>query len=473
MIRMSGRAALVAALVAVLTLVGGGGAVAYWSVSAQVEAAAATASVGLSQTVHPSVETTPLKVTYSSSNLTAAGAVTVVNTGTREADYSITLAPQSPTAPGLPGAITVAVAQVVSVDACTPTTALTAPQTGTLSSTPGFTAHGAVDAGGTIFLCVQTSLSAAGATAYANASTGVSMTTELEYAPLDEWMLDTSFSFTQSVGSSLLFFTDSSARYKIYNDGRCVLKHGSDMLGRGSGSDCNYAEGEWRIAPLSDGTFVIGRAQNGNPLTAPQWTAVAPAADATTLLRNASGQSEQRWRISSASGSGYTFESVRYPGTCLTVGEGLWYGPNLGEARKIVLSNCNGSAAQVFAIDQIGDPLGEPEVMTCSGSGSYLGLQFPRDELYYQETVHRVFFAHADSPSNRVPYAYTVNPGSPQVQLYASDSALSTALNAVGTGRVWIYVQAQIAGGSWHDAGVGQIRTTGSGSSLSLMCGWQ
>lgn len=475
MIRLRGsrRVTLIAVLAAALTLVGGGGAVAYWSVTAQLEAAAVTATIGLTQTVHPDAASTPLNVTYSAANLTAAGAVTVVNTGSREADYRIALTTQSQTAAGLPAAISAAVAPVADAASCTPTTMLSAPQTGTLSSTGAFSAGGEVAAGATLVLCVQTSLSATGATTHQNASTVLALQTQLEYAPLAAWTLTgTSVVFTQSVGSSLLFFTDDSARYRVFHDGRCVEKHDPDLLGRSTGSACNRDIGEWRISPVGDGTFTVGRARNGAAL-AVQWTAVAPAAGATTRLAAAAPQSDQRWRISSVSEMGYRFESVKHPGTCLTLGEGLWHGPNLGGARKIVLATCDGGAAQEFTFEQLGDPLGEPEIMSCQGGGgSYLGLEYARDELYYQETVHRVFFAHADTASTRVPFASAVNPGSPQVHLNTSESTLRSAVNAVGAGNIWVYVQAQIAGGSWNDAGVGKFRAAINGSTVTLSCGW-
>jgi hypothetical protein len=76
--RSRSRLSLLAGLTAFFTLVGGGGALALWSTSASVTSSAAAATTGLTQTLQTG---DPLKVIYSSTVLSAAGAVTIANTG--------------------------------------------------------------------------------------------------------------------------------------------------------------------------------------------------------------------------------------------------------------------------------------------------------------------------------------------------------------------------------------------------------
>ncbi len=193
MTRRSRRTAIIAGITVFLTLVGGGGAVAYWSAQAQLHATTGVAMTGLVQTA----PTAPLTVTYSASTLKAAGPVTIQNTGSRSAGYALSLWSTSTTNAGLPGAISVAVAPVANTGACTAAASLSSPQTGTASS---FTATGTVAAGASVVLCVQTSMASGDITTYGGASAGLRLRTALEYAPSDAWRVTGSaVGFTQSV----------------------------------------------------------------------------------------------------------------------------------------------------------------------------------------------------------------------------------------------------------------------------------
>ena len=197
MIRHPRRTALIAGLTAILTLGGGGSAAAYWTAQAQLQGSVGVATTGLVQTA----PTTTLAVTYSSTTLKAAAPITVKNTGSRAASYAVTLRSVSATNAGLPGAITVAVAPVADAAACTTTTSLTSPQTGTLAAT--FTATGNVAAGASVVLCVQTSMTSAGVTTYSNASTVLGLRSSLEYAAADAWRVTgAEVTFTQTVATA-------------------------------------------------------------------------------------------------------------------------------------------------------------------------------------------------------------------------------------------------------------------------------
>ncbi len=190
------RTALIAGLALFLVLAGGSGAAAYWSAQASVPATASTARIGLAQTA----ATSTLAGAYSSTALRFAGSITVQNTGSRGAAYTVALTPSSATVAGLPGAIAVAAAPVANTAACTATTALSSPQAGTASA---FAATGTIPAGGTVVLCVQTSMTTANVSAFAGASTVMRLRASLEYAPTAAWRLSgAEAAFTQSVSAA-------------------------------------------------------------------------------------------------------------------------------------------------------------------------------------------------------------------------------------------------------------------------------
>ena len=93
-----------------------------------------------------------------------AGSITLQNTGSRTAAYTVALSPSSATAAGLPGAIAVAAAPVANAAACGATAALASPQ---------------------------------------GASTALRLRASLEYAPTAAWRLSgAELPFTQTVSAA-------------------------------------------------------------------------------------------------------------------------------------------------------------------------------------------------------------------------------------------------------------------------------
>ncbi|MFT3798144.1 hypothetical protein [Microbacterium sp.] len=319
MTRWSWRMSVLAGAVAVLTLAGGGGAAAYWSAQAQVEATAAAASTGLVQTV----QSTPLTVTYSSSLRVAAGAVTVQNTGSRGAAYSLSLSAASATSAGLPGAITVAAAVVASAAACTTTATLSGAQTGTASS---FTATGTVAAGASVVVCLQTSMTAADVTTYGGASASLSVRTGLEYAAADAWR----------VSGAAVTFTQQVAQSQFVPDGTAMTCNDNN----GWNLDLWFTE----ATPTSGISYRFFLARESTPTTRvayspatdpnPWWTAVQVApgnASLQSYLSSANGAMGNTWLFveRSTAGSGGPWTQIAYGKfRTATLAEGLrtWCG---------------------------------------------------------------------------------------------------------------------------------------------------
>lgn len=472
MIRLKGsrRVALIAALAVVLTLVGGGGAVAYWSASAQLGASVATAKTGITQTVHPDAGSTPLNVTYSAETRSAAGAVSVQNIGSREATYSIVIGPDESS--DLSAAISVAVAPVAAWEACTPEAVLVNPTTGTLG-TAGFTATGEVAAGATVILCVQTSMSAGDVTAHADQTTELALGTQLAYADSAAWTLSgMTVTFTQSVGSSLLFDTDGTARYLVSNDGICIVRYADPVLARDPGCNDGIWDAQWRVSQIDGGHFHISAAQNtSTELNAPRWTAAAPtAADPRMRTTAATESDDQRWIIASVASDEYRIESVEYRGLCATIGGPVW-----GDSRlRLVLTECDNSRVdQRFTFEQIGITGGDPAQMTCTGAQWSLALSFPPNDNYGQEVSYRVDMARASSPDLRMTFD-GVPTGSIPTLYVGPTQVASLANSGDGTlGEIILRVEQRVtANGEWNLVAIGKIRSgLNEWGNLNVWCG--
>jgi len=414
-----GRLAALAALTAVLTVAGGGGAVALWSASAQLAVAGGAATTGIAQTVHPTAATTPLAVEYGAGSLTAAGAVTIANTGSRPAVYSLSLIAASATAAGLPGAIAVAVAPVASAAACTVGAALVAPATGSLSTTAAVTATGSLPAGQSVVLCVQTTLPAAQLAAFGGQSLVVSGGSSLVYAPGAAWTASAApFAFTQSVGqvAAPLFFTSPVGRYYVYSShwsssAQQLVGAGQICTAGGTVYPARYAPScsgddwikQWRIqrVPGSASKFHIVEARNGyNQPNTPRWTYMGTS---TAIQKSApSASPDQEWTIQlRADGHSYRIVAANATGPgggplCVSIGGPVWSPPT---PELLVMTSCDDAlASQGFSFELKPTPLppadgfpgGYP--IGCTGSDSWRTLSWPRSVNYEQEVNYRVLW---------------------------------------------------------------------------------
>lgn len=480
------RLGLIAAGTALLMLIGGTGAFAYWFASSQLAVSGSSATVGIEQVVHPAGDSqTPLAATYSASALTAAGAVSITNTGSREAVYSLALQAASATEPSLPGAIIVAVAPVANEAMCTPDAALSDPVTGALSAESAVTATGEAAAGATVILCVQTSISAATAAEHQGEELSITLQSLMEYAPYDAWRLGApAVTFSQSLAAELpsgpaAFVPDESARYHALHEGIRICRmnaNGTIALARNQG--CSDWESEWRLTRAESGSLRIWWSNNNNPddQSLRLWTAVPPG-DSPLTAADSTNSDAQRWFITE-SAEGMHIESAQYPGFCATIGAGLWNPPQ--NPFKVILAACDDLApSQLFDFAMIGNPHPATQTPVCTGSpGFFLNLAFSDNAPYQGETVYRAFFARESTPTVRVPYPIGSTTGWTTVfQVAYTAPALHDYVNATegGLGNTWVYVERQVGNtGIWTLAAEAQIRiAVGAYDPLAVNCGWQ
>lgn len=185
------RARWIAVLTALLLLIGTSSAAAYWAATAGVQAEASAADVGLEQelllTGEPPIS--PLSGTYAAENSTLAGAVSITNTGTRAADYTLTVRKGSSGNSDLAGAIQVAATPVTSSEKCTPGALLAGATIGALPLTIEGT--GKIEAGTSSIVCVETSLAADDISRFADQQVELEISTALEYAAEEQWKIGT------------------------------------------------------------------------------------------------------------------------------------------------------------------------------------------------------------------------------------------------------------------------------------------
>jgi hypothetical protein len=132
-------------------------------------------------------QTQPLKLdaTYSAGTLWAADAVTITNTGNRDASVQTTVSAAN--SQDLSKALDVRIAEVASAEACTPQAGLTGAVTGGIGLS--YAPQKKLPAGQSIIVCVQTSLTPQKLFSLPAGSAQVSVTSRLTYATGAEWTL--------------------------------------------------------------------------------------------------------------------------------------------------------------------------------------------------------------------------------------------------------------------------------------------
>ena len=173
-------------LTAILVLLGAGTATAYWTARAQVTEAASAAHVGLEQTLSTRDGGSSLATTYSTDALTAAGTVTLENTGSREGTYSLAISPAEASDATLAAALRISAAPHTDGAGCVAGSAESGGPTGVLP----FAATGQLDAGESIELCVQTSLAARDLPRFAGEELSLQIDSTLTYAEADAWRVE-------------------------------------------------------------------------------------------------------------------------------------------------------------------------------------------------------------------------------------------------------------------------------------------
>lgn len=178
---ITARAKLVAAVTALLIVLGAGSAAAYWTASAQLDGTAKAAQPKLSQ-----IDTlSGLAKEYTAGALTTAGTTVIRNDSTAPA-RSYTLTVDAPSSTRLSAALTVSISEVDDAAKCRPDAILPALAKGRLPlklvaqrNFPG--------EGSSVILCVQTSLPANDVFLYGGERAGITVISSLSYAAGDKW----------------------------------------------------------------------------------------------------------------------------------------------------------------------------------------------------------------------------------------------------------------------------------------------
>ena len=196
-----GRLALLAGALALLAAAGAGAAWAAITDPLGLAVSASAATPGIAQTNGVSA----LNFTYdeAASAYSTAGAVTIQNTGTREASYRLSLTPHDATVPDLPARISVAVGSVASAGACSATATLANPQTGTLASAFVYSSASVplqLAPGASVVLCVRTTFDSSVIGSYGSTSLQIDLAGSLVYAAGASWTVAaTAATVTQQV----------------------------------------------------------------------------------------------------------------------------------------------------------------------------------------------------------------------------------------------------------------------------------
>lgn len=486
------RARRLTVTILVLVLVGAGTAAAYWTATTQLSTTASSTAVGLEQAMLPHGGESPLEVTFTSETVTAAGAVALTNTGSREAEYSLIIDATSTGAPALPAALRLAAGALAAGQECTP--GFSDETTGT--GAEPLTLTGSLEAGATIELCLTTTLTAEAIAAHFDQTITLSLTSSLRYAAGEAWTVRAGPArITQTVGPrestpeqpstpGTSDFVSDGARYRLLHGGACIqhTEVGSTHHAVLE-TACNGTQSQWRLTPAGDGTYTIDWATNTKPgeLAQPRWTATG--AGESIAFADARGEdAAQRWIVSAVGENQYRLESVAYPGQVLTVGDALWNSSDTG-FRRLSLEPAADLSSQAFTLDRVGNPFPALETMTTRADGPWeVQLGFTRntgngrDTGYDQELSYRVFLAPERDPDARMEHPAGALTGT-TVQ-FTPDSVKEYAQSSQGGyGNSWVHIEQKLPGGEWTPAAVGKIHispaTAEASQAMGVYAGWR
>jgi len=456
------RTAVLAGAVAFLTVAGAGIAYAATTSPLDLDVSAAGAHTGI--TVPSETVTTGLGAGYDEAAgvFANAGALTVTNTGDREATYRLTIQPSSSTAT-LPAAIQVAVGTVATTGACTTTVALTNAQTGALGS--GDTAQDflytsetvptKLAPGESIVLCVKTSIEASAIGGFGATSIDLSLTADLRYATGAAWTATadpiqvTQHIETQDIanlfnGAGRFYFFSaydanafgSSSNNIVTVGGYCMAWGASPpRFGLSSNTGCGGWNDQVRLvaAPGSPDEFMLLQNVNGwdQPST-PRWETAgsnkdvflgAPIPAATNQRWVIEGRGDGTYRIIDAASVGTAApQCLQY--TTLDINPNSEGGGSASSGMKQVRpTTCIANTAashdtadyrrQGFRFDLIGTPLPPKDLYpdgypaTCGNVNSdntYLRLSWPVSDGYENETRFRILWAYRGVDGNGQPF---------------------------------------------------------------------
>ncbi|MBX3094475.1 MAG: RICIN domain-containing protein [Cryobacterium sp.] len=444
------RRGLLAGAVVFLSLIGTGTATALWSTQVSLDTFTAdAATVGVSQSVGGGLDHA-----YTASTLAAAQAVVVTNTGNREAAYSVAVSATS--ASDLRQHVTARLAVVANAAACTPSTTLVSPVTGTLNSAVTLSsAPAALAAGSSVTVCVQTVMATV-ATHGGKALTG-SIVSSTVASVQSGWNDTTSAATFQQNVSAPSPFSETGARYSISNRDLCVGRQWNDAILVYNFS-CGHAQlTEWLIHPLAGGLYRIELAWNLPNQPDQFWASTSSNGDVVHAVDNPGPA--QSWEISQRPDGTYRIKSPQY-NACAAVSN-AWH--SQASSWKIQLTACNDAdVKQGFAIAIVADPTPPIEILQCTGNGTnYIDFSWTPLAGYQHVTVYKVYV-------NDIFAMDHLNGHWTHAQFYTGSGHLNPAV--YGTGLLPIRVEQSVHGGIWTEAANGFVRITPAGSGYNLGC---
>lgn len=459
----SARSGILAGAVVFLTLIGAGPATALWSTEKGVGPFTAdAATVGVSHTVGGG-----LTHTYTSSSLTAAQAVTVTNTGNREAAYAVTVSTTS--ASDLLSHVRARLAVVANPVACTPSATLPSPVVEQMTMTSPITltsAPGALAAGSTATVCVQTVMSAVSGHG-GKTLTGTIVSSTSAAAQVGWSASTTAVSFTQSVESvPSTVEIKTNAWYWIRSassPSECVETldySGTSVVLRPDCADESSWDSNrnelWRFEPYNGGYRVVSfYHENHGAHQTLFWSAGNGNGNPITV--GTSGH-QDTWAPTYHSDGTVSFSSPSTPKRCATLN---------GTTLVSVNGNCSSSNGnQKFVLDMLATVEPPPVTLTCSGDEWTLYSSWPPISPYQQWTTHRVLLDNVVVPGDAYSRATAHDP---VVQFGSSNAALHSFLATHGYGTKVLRVEHSIMGGAWTLTGNRNV--TFNASSPVLQCG--
>lgn len=434
---------LVIAIATFLTLSGTGTATALWSAHQPLSSlTASAATVGVTHSIAGDLDHT-----YTAATPSVASAVTITNTGSREAAYSLTVDAESST--DLPSQVTARLGVVTDVAACTDSTSLSA-AVGTLDTAVTLTSPaGALAAGSSVVICVQT-IMADPSTRSGEQLTGT-IVSSVAASSRAGWSASTApTEFGQEVVAAAgPLFNDPWARYGIKHDGMCVGGiWGRDEIAKGY--DCHDQLTEWLFKLTPFGTYNIEVAYNAHLTPQPLWVGTASGVEKAANAQAAS----LRWEIALRTDGRYRFVNEQ-SGLCATVSSQIV--PNTSNpSPKLVLDHCaDGRADQGFQIDLIAQATFPTISLACAPDGTdspIMKYSWPVLAGYEQAVRYKMFIDgrfHRDHDNGYYTAIHVKKsdlagfaPGAHGVEVY--QSVHDGAWTLTGTGTVVIPAQGDI-----------------------------
>jgi len=459
------KRSLIAGITAGAVILGviGGGAAAWAAFNAQDEftGTASAASVGIAQDGSDAEARLAVQYNESTDLYSAAGAVVVTNTGTREASYSIDIEVVDASVAGIKDAIHVGVRAVPAIEDCTPTAQpAQSLSSGSLTfaspSIPG--GDPTLAAGSDVILCVESWIDEIAIANLGSTSLHLGIVTRLIYSEAsDAWTVWAAepIEVQQTVVTKdlWLLFAYPVGRYwidhawvdeggELHSYGRVCKDGAYDRPSRHNNTtNCGDEwESQWRLIPVpgtnSSEWWILNAINSYDQPTARAWTFFDMDSPIVNMPYSETGNLDpglgvdpehQKWRLEGRGDGTYRIVAAHATdgsghAVCLTIGgQG-----NHGNSQLIVPATCDdGSTMQGFTIQLNGYPLPQTRLdgdgdmiypdgypLQCEGTQpSNRKFSWLESDQYEGEVHYRLRFDGTVATEHGNGYATSINAG--------------------------------------------------------------